>query len=157
MLVSASVKSCFLTSTSDLTELSAAPSSGSVCSWYMVDNIFHFEIQNIKMYLVYLSNLSRSGNTWWSKGGVTSIFWAPNIAFLLLLFLLMVTFPCLLLSPGNKTLYFCAKMSTRKIPASVQGLVLDEEGEFLKSKILLALSTCQGISANHCWIWGRDN
>ena len=68
----------------------------------------------------------------------------------------MVTLPCLLLSPENKTLDFCAKMSTRKLPASVQGLVLDEEGELLESKILLALSTCQRISANHCWVWGKE-
>ena len=101
-------------------------------------------------------NLSRSGNAWWSKRGITSVFRAPNIAFLLLLLLLMVTLPCLLLSPENKTLDFCAKMSTRKLPASVQGLVLDEEGELLESKILLALSTCQGIAANHCWIWGKE-
>ena len=61
------------------------------------------------MYLVYLVNLSWSRNTRWSKGGVTSIFWAPDIALLLLL-LLMVTLPCLLLSPEDKTLYFCAKI-----------------------------------------------
>ena len=108
VLVSASVKSCFLTSTSDFTELSAAPSSGSVCRWY--GYIGGFEIQNRKKYSNFLVNLPRSGNAWWSKRGITSVFRAPNIAFLLLLLLLMVTLPCLLLSPENKKLYFCAKI-----------------------------------------------
>ena len=125
MFVSASVNNCFLTSISDLTELSAPPSSGSV--WEMehyhllitvhiiwsslslytgrADNGIHGWYEESMTKAVWtVPNLSWTGDAWWPKGCVASVFRAANVAFvfiLLLLLLLLVSLAYLLLPPED--------------------------------------------------------